>query len=277
MDEETGFLENEEEVKPIPTVKIESFKIFKFINFKLWSIHKNTLFNWKKYCIAVWGINVMFYIAVHILLQPTYETFASISIFVSLIVPVIGYTMILINMFNGGWGKEDSHFWCHVRQMFMEGYNTLRWTISSIIDCAIIFAISSIIHCEIHTSFAFGINLIFTYFILSNIELSKAEPIDLNEKYAADFDVDLVSIHKLQKKSMKAVDINGVMITILSLFPLIFTSSLLSWMFILYQFSIIFNSILYYTGQQTFVQSEIQYDIIHILFRIIILWIMFCI
>ena len=112
---------------------------------------------------------------------------------------------------------------------------------------------------------------------MSNIEISKAQAIDLNEKYAADFDVDLNSIHKLQSRTMKAVDINGVMITILSLFPIVFTSSMLSWIFIIYQFSIIFNSILYYTCQQTFVQTEIQYDIIHILFRIVILWIMFCI
>ena len=102
------------------------------IHFKLFS-GQLTLFNWKKHCILLWLIQSMFFISCATMLKPEWNTLIYTTIVLALLVPLVGYAAVLLNMFNGGWGRRIQILVscpCHVYAW----YNTLRWTISSSVD-----------------------------------------------------------------------------------------------------------------------------------------------
>tara|TARA_A100001015_G_C14662097_1_gene583412 strand:- start:317 stop:655 length:339 start_codon:yes stop_codon:yes gene_type:complete len=107
---------------------------------------------------------------------------------------------------------------------------------------------------------------------MSQVEISKSRPFNVLEKYHDDFDVDLIGAHKEQLKNTTAVDINGLMLVLFSLIPWAGLNYFSSWIFILYQSFMIINELRYARGKQTFVQTDIQFDIIQLFFRTFIIW-----
>lgn len=243
------------------------------IQFKLLS-GQLTLFNWKKYCIVGWLIQTMFFISFAAMIKPNWDVFLYSIIVLSLFIPLFGYAAVLLNMFNGGWGREESRFWCHVRVMFIHGYNTLRWTISSSIDPLLVLCITKIYKCNIICSGWAAVNVLFAYFIMANIEISKAVAFNVHEKFSNDFDIDLKRVHDIQSRNTNAVDINGFVIIIIGIIPWAFLGFVSSYIFIVYQILMILNELFYAQGKQTFVQTEIQFDIIQVIFRTIMTWIL---
>ena len=68
-------------------------------------------------------------------------TFLCISqIFCRSIFYIIAYT----NLLSGGWGAQDTRFWCDIKIMFVRGFNTIR-TISNMISSVINLWIIAII------------------------------------------------------------------------------------------------------------------------------------
>jgi len=243
-----------------------------FIKFRL--IGQLTLFNWKKYCIVAWIIQAMFFISITTMVKPEWNATIYTIIILTLCIPLVGYAAVLLNMFNGGWGQEESRFWCHVRIMFMHGYNTLRWTISSSIDPLIVICLTQIYQCNIICSCWSAVNILYAYFIMANIEISKAVAFNVHEKFSNDFDVDLKRVHDIQGRNTTAVDINGFVIIIIGIIPWAFLGYVSSYIFIVYQLLLMVNELSYANGKQTFVQTEIQFDIIQIIFRTILIWIL---
>ena len=242
------------------------------INLKLIS-GKLTLFNWKKYCIGFWTIQIMFFISICMFMKPTFKNNLSYSfVILSLIIPLLGYIAVLINMFNGGWGESDSRFWCHVRIMFMHGYNTVRWTISSVVEPSLAIILTQYYDCNVTCSLWASVIIVMSYWIMSQVEISKSRPFNVLEKYHNDFDVDLIGAHKEQLKNTTAVDINGLMLVLFALTPWAGLNYFSSWIFILYQSFMIINELRYARGKQTFVQTDIQFDIIQLFFRTFIIW-----
>ena len=197
----------EENFSSIDNVEKNYIPIFNnIIHFKLLS-GQLTLFNWKKYCIVGWLIQTMLFISLATMIKPNWDLFLYIIIILTLFIPLMGYVAVLLNMFNGGWGREESRFWCHVRVMFMHGYNTLRWTISSSIDPLIVLCLAKIYQCNMICSGWAAVNVLFAYFIMANIEISKAVAFNVHEKFSNDFDVDLKRVHEIQSRNTNAVEI----------------------------------------------------------------------
>ena len=140
--------------------------IFGFMPLEFPKRIKLTLFNWKKYCIVAWIIQAMFFISITTMVKPEWNATIYTIIILTLCIPLVGYAAVLLNMFNGGWGQEESRFWCHVRIMFMHGYNTLRWTISSSIDPLIVICLTQIYQCNIICSCWSAVNILYAYFIM---------------------------------------------------------------------------------------------------------------
>lgn len=243
------------------------------IHFKLFT-GQLSLFNWKKHCILLWLIQSMFFISFATMLKPEWNTLIYTTIVLALLVPLVGYAAVLLNMFNGGWGRAESRFWCHVRIMFMHGYNTLRWTISSSVDPLLVVCLTQIYQCNIICSGWSAVNVLFSYFIMANIEISKSVSFNVGEKFSNDFDVDLKRVHDIQIRNTTPVDINGFVIIIVSIIPWTFIGYISSYIFIVYQICMITNELFYAKGKQTFVQTEIQFDIIQMIFRTVLIWIL---
>lgn len=231
-----------------------------------------TLFNWKKFMIVSWGIQSMFFIALSGLIKPTWDAFTKTMIIVTVLAPFMGYLMVLLNMFNGGWGREESRFWCHIRIMYLEGYNSMRWFIASIIDPTMIIASCTILGEDIPSALWSGISVVYCYYILSYKEYKKRQPIEW-DKYKNDFDVKLKIVHNAQEKNVNSVNVNGIALCIcLTIVPWTCTGWNLGFFIMLYQIMMCVNAYRYCTSNQTFVITDIQYDIIQIVFRIGITW-----
>ena len=231
-----------------------------------------TLFNWKKLMIVTWGIQLMFFMSVAGLIKPEWRLYTKISIITAVISPLIGYMMVLLNMFNGGWGRENSKFWCHMRIMYLAGYNSIRWAISSAVDPCIVIAACLIMGETNAHSIRAAIAVVYCYFILHRLEQEKSSPVEW-DKFRDDFDVKLYDVHDIQMKNLKGVGIEPIILcAILTLIPWIVTGWNVGFFIMLYQIAICINAYRYISSSQTFVQTDIQYDIIQMLFRTGLTW-----
>ena len=74
-------------------------------------------------------------------------------------------------------------------------------------------------------------------------------------------------------KNLKSVAIEPIVLClILLILPWCFNISVLSVMVILYQLAVCVNAYRYCSSRQTFVVTDVQYDIIQIIFRTGLLW-----
>lgn len=254
------------------TETLEHMMLFSIIPMKRKKENELTLFKWKKIMIILWCIQSMFFTAVSALMKPRWNSIDKTFISIIIISPFIGYAMVLFNMFSGGWGREESRFWCHIRIMYLEGYNSMRWVMSCIADASITIVTLTILDKDLPYALWSGISVVYCYYILSTIEYNKRQPIDW-EKYKNDFDVRLQAVHNEQKKNLKAVNVNAIVLcTCLSTVPWVFLGLNIGFFIMVYQILMCINAYRYASSNQTFVVTDTQYDIVQNIFRIGITW-----
>jgi len=252
--------------------ELETLRIFHRIPFTFPQKIPVTLFNWKKIMIVFWGAQCMFFVAIGGLVKPVWDAFTKACIFTAIVTPFMGYLVVLLNMFSGGWGREESRFWCNLRIMFLSGYNTIRWCIASVVDPCIVMAASKTMGEDTVTSIWAGVAVAHTYYILATIEQMKAQPIDW-EKYKNDFDVNLSQVNDIQKKNVRNVNVNPILVCMaLTVIPWTATGWAIGFVIMAYQLCMCLNAYMYANSTTTFVVTDIQYDIIQALFRISISW-----
>ena len=265
-------LTEEEGLLQPPQDNYDTIKIFNVFPLTFPAKFLLSLFNWKKLMVGIWGILLMFYVSIAGLMKPHWPVNAKIAIITAAIAPLADYIIVLLNMYNGGWGKEKSRFWCHMRIMYLSGYNSIRWSISAVVDPCIVIAISVINGETLDNSLQAGIIVVLSYYILANSEQNKSQPIEW-DKFKDDFDVKLNHINNIQMKNLKSVAIEPIVLClILLILPWCFNISVLSVMVILYQLAVCVNAYRYCSSRQTFVVTDVQYDIIQIIFRTGLLW-----
>ena len=231
-----------------------------------------TLFNWKKFMIILWIIQCMFFASFTGLMKPKWGTFAKVCIITGALTPFLGYAMVLLNMFNGGWGREESRFWCHMRIMYLAGYNSMRWVIAAIVDPCLVGAVCYLIKNDISYAIWAASSIIYAYYIMSTLEMKKSKPIQW-EKYENDFDVKLQSVHEIQKTNINPVNVNSIVLSgVLSIFSWVSTGWNIGFFLLSYNICMFINAYLYVSSTQTFVITDTQYDIIQFVFRTLILW-----
>lgn len=261
----------EEKGELIPSEHEEIF-ICNFVQLQFPFKFKLSLFNWKKLMIGAWSAQIMVYISIMILMKPQWEGYTRVCILTACVSPMIGYAIVLLNMFYGGWGREESKFWCNLRIMYLSGYNTIRWCIGAVTDPCIAMAGTQIMGENIPTAMWSGLCLVYTYYILGNIEISKCQHIDW-EKYENDFDVDLKHAHAIQKKNTTNVDTMPIAVcAILTIVPWLVTGWGVSLIILSYQVLLCINSFVYASSNQTFVVTDTQFDILQFIFRSVLLW-----
>ena len=231
-----------------------------------------TLFNWKKLMIAVWSGQFMVFVSMVTLMKPNWDALTTTCVFTAMVTPLLGYAIVLLNMFNGGWGREESKFWCNLRIMYLSGYNTIRWCSATIVDPCIVMAATKIMGEDSATTIWSGLCIVYTYYTLANVEISKGHVVDW-EKYKNDFDIDLKHAHEIQLKNVVSVDTKPILVcTVLTLIPWIATGWNVGFVIMVYQILMNINIYLYASALQTFVVTDTQFDILQATFRIILTW-----
>ncbi len=265
-DEETGLMGTARAQPSKPLI------IFSFIPLVFPKKFNLSLFNWKKSMILAWSLQSMLFISLCALMKPKWEIYSKMSIITAIVAPIIGYGMVLLNMFNNGWGKEDSKFWCHMRIMYLSGYNTIRWTISSIVDPCIIIAANILMGKDIDQALSIAVSTVYCYYVLATLERAKSQPIDW-EKFKNDFDVGLTDCSDSQEKNIKSVGAEPVILCVLlTILPWVVTGWNIGFFIMVYQIIMCINIYRYISSAQTFVQTDTQYDIIQIVFRMGLTW-----
>ena len=220
-----------------------------------------TLFSWKKTLFIAWGIHGMLYASLVTLFRPVWSPFKTACIVTSIVAPTVGYLCTLLNMYNGGWGEQNSWFWCHFRVMYLSGYNAIRWPVSALADAC--FALSLPYDGAIWAASA----CVYLYYILASVEIEKSEVFTEELGY----DLELQNIHELQLKRKKIVNANSVLACLLMfVIPMIGTGW--SYTLLIYQIVLSINTYVYATRNTTFVMTDARFDIIHFVFRVILLW-----
>lgn len=220
-----------------------------------------TLFLWKKNVFLAWCAHGMLYASMATLIQPKWSSLKKTCILLSIFAPIVGYLSTLINMYNGGWGDENSRFWCHIRVMYLSGYNTIRWVASTITDTC--FALSLPYNGAIWAASACA----YSYYILASLEYERSESIVEEQGY----DLELNIVHDLQKQRTKTINANGIVATLLLYaIPMFITGW--SYTLLLYQIALSVNMYRYVALRQSFVVTDSYFDIIHFVFRVLLLW-----
>ena len=189
----------------ISSSREENFDVFCVIPMKFPNNINFTLFNWKKLMIVAWGIQMMFFMSVVGLIKPEWELYVKISIITAVVSPLIGYMMVLLNKFNGGWGRENSKFWCHMRIMYLAGYNSIRWAISSAVDPCIIIAACLIMGENNSNSIRAAITIIYCYFILHRLEQEKSSPVEW-DKFKDTYHDKIVNGYKINLRTVNCTN-----------------------------------------------------------------------
>lgn len=247
-------------------------KLFGFVDLKFPKKVDLTLFNWKKMMIVLWGIQMMFFISVAGLVKPDWKIEAKLAIITAVLAPLLDYAIVLLNMYNGGWGEENSRFWCHMRIMYLSGYNSIRWGCSAIVDPCIVFAATVLYGESLSNSIRASIAVTYCYYILASGEREKSTPIEW-DKFKEDFDVHLEHVNETQMKNMKQASIEPIILCcVLSIIPWVIEGATTGFFIMLYQLSMCINAYRYCSSLQTFVVTDTQYDIIQTVFRIVITW-----
>jgi hypothetical protein len=231
-----------------------------------------TLFNWKRLMIVMWGIQMMFFVSMAGLMKPDWALYVKLCIITAVLAPFFDYAIVLLNMYNGGWGQENSRFWCHMRIMYLSGYNSIRWSCSAVVDPSIVLASSLMIGETFSNAIRASISVTYCYYILAQTEREKSTPIEW-DKFKDDFDVRLDHVNDTQMKNMKTVGVEPIVLCcILSIIPWIIEGYTLGFFIMIYQLAMCVNAYRYCSSLQTFVVTDTQYDIIQTVFRIILTW-----
>ena len=250
----------------------DALRVFIFFPLKFPKNIPLTLFNWKKFMIVAWGIQLMFFVSLAGLIKPHWTFYTKVAIITAAVAPLIGYCMVLLNMFNGGWGRENSRFWCHMRIMYMAGYNSIRWGISSVVDPCITIAACLVTGDSVTNSIRAGICVVYCYYILAEKERQKSQAIEW-DKFKNDFDVDLQNVNDVQQRNLQNVPIEPIIFCItFNIIPWVVAGSNIGFFIMIYGLAICTNAYRYCSSSQTFVVTDTQYDIIQCIFRTGILW-----
>jgi len=156
--------------------------------------------------------------------------------------------------------------------MYLSGYNTIRWAISSVVDPCIVIAANVIMGKDIGQSLYVAVCTVYCYYVLASLERSKAQSIDW-DKFKHDFDVDLSDCSIAQNKNIKGIGAEPIiMCVILTIIPWVVTGWNVGFFIMIYQITMCVNAYRYCSSAQTFVQTDTQYDIIQLIFRLGLTW-----
>ena len=74
----------------------DPLRVFIFFPLKFPKNIPLTLFNWKKFMIVAWGIQLMFFVSLAGLIKPLWTFYTKVAIITAAVAPLVGYCMVLL-------------------------------------------------------------------------------------------------------------------------------------------------------------------------------------
>lgn len=162
-----------------------------------------------------------------------------------------------LNLYHNGWGAPDKRFYCHLRAMYRQGHNPLRWAFDACIDASLLLATNGDVYASAAVTLA--------YHMWSRAETLASTPAFQTE--SQDFAISIEPLHQDQM----AVEGEADPVLVFA-GAIVITASLAHgyWLWALYLAAHAFNTLLYVRRKQSYVQTDLQARLFQLPFRLCI-------
>ena len=162
------------------------------------------------------------------------------------------------NLFHNGWGAPDRRFWCHLRAMYRQGHNPMRWAFDACTDACLLYATNG----DVFAAAA----LLLSYHQWARVEtLTSMPPTSVSE--SQDFALSIQPLHEDQL----AVEGEGDPVLVAA--GAVIVAATLAhgyWIWGLYLCAHAVNTFLYVRRKQSYVQTDLQARVFQLPFRFLI-------
>lgn len=151
-----------------------------------------------------------------------------------------------MNLYHNGWGAPERRFWCHLRAMYRQGHNPMRWAFDAFTDACLIYAT---------TGDAFAYTAVaLSYNAWCRAETARTTPVP--QTTDQDFALALQPLHDEQIALERAAGDPGLVVAGASV---IFATLMQGYIFwALYLTLLGANTALYVWSKQSYVQTDLQ-------------------
>jgi hypothetical protein len=162
-----------------------------------------------------------------------------------------------LNLYHNGWGAPDKRFYCHLRAMYRQGHDPLRWVFDACTDASLLLATNGDVFASAALSLAYHM-------------WSRAETNASTSSYQTESQDFAISIEPLHQDQL-AVEGEGDPVFVFA-GAIIITACLAHgyWLWGLYLAAHAFNTFLYVRRKQSYVQTDLQARVFQLPFRLCI-------
>lgn len=162
-----------------------------------------------------------------------------------------------LNLYHNGWGAADSRFWCHLRAMYRQGHNPMRWAFDACTDACLLYATNG----DVFAAAA----LLLAYHQWSRVESNTSTPVSTVE--SQDF---ALSVQPLHDEQLAVEGEGDPMLVAAGAVVIAAAIAHGYWIWGLYLTSHAFNTFLYVRRKQSYVQTDLQARVFQLPFRFLI-------
>lgn len=162
-----------------------------------------------------------------------------------------------LNLYHNGWGAADSRFWCHLRAMYRQGHNPMRWAFDACTDACLLYATNG----DVFAAAA----LLLAYHQWSRVESNTSTPVSTVE--SQDF---ALSVQPLHDEQLAVEGEGDPMLVAAGAVVIAAAIAHGYWIWGLYLISHAFNTFLYVRRKQSYVQTDLQARVFQLPFRFLI-------
>ena len=162
-----------------------------------------------------------------------------------------------VNLYHNGWGAPEKRIYCHLREMYRQGHNPLRWVFDASVDASLLLATNG----DVYASSALSL----AYHMWSRAETNASTPAFHHE--SQDFAISVEPLHQdqlaVEGESDPVLVFAGTIVIIASI-------SHGYWLWALYLTAHAANTLLYVRRKQSYVQTDLQARLFQLPFRLCI-------
>ena len=162
-----------------------------------------------------------------------------------------------LNLYHNGWGAPDKRYYCHLRAMYRQGHNPMRWAFDAFTDASLLLATNGDVFASAALSLAYHM-------------WTRAETLASTSTFQAESQDFAISIEPLHQDQL-AVEGDADPILVFT-GAIVITATIAHgyWLWALYLSAHAFNTFLYVRRKQSYVQTDLQARLFQLPFRLCI-------
>ena len=162
-----------------------------------------------------------------------------------------------VNLYHNGWGAPDRRYYCHLRAMYRQGHNPMRWAFDAFTDASLLLATNGDVFASAALSLAYHM-------------WSRAETLASTSTFQSESQEFAISIEPLHQDQL-AVEGDADPILVFT-GAIVITATIAHgyWLWALYLCAHAFNTFLYVRRKQSYVQTDLQARLFQLPFRLCI-------